>query len=219
MQRAPLAALPLLFVLALRLPLAHADDPKTRGKAGDALTPMAMGNTWVYASADEDFVTTERIEGVVQFEGKPWYLLRSYEREKDQPTEANKSAGIEMWVAMIDGHECDAFTKPTDPDEELVGLKLGPSSRYYRYPATAGETYMPNKDDRTMVMTVVALNEQVKTKAGAFDCVVYKETNNEDPDFSFTSYVAPGVGIVKHTTTDAEGTYTAELIRYSLVGE
>jgi hypothetical protein len=68
-----------------------------------------------------------------------------------------------------------------------------------------------------MVMTVVALNEKVKTKAGEFDCVVYKETSSEDPDFSFTSYVAPGVGIVKHVAVDDEGTYTSELISYTLV--
>ncbi|MBX2851099.1 MAG: hypothetical protein KTR15_05065 [Phycisphaeraceae bacterium] len=217
MKNRALAALSLLVILTLGLSIAHAEDPKTRGKAGDTLTPLAMGNTWVYASDGEDLVTTDRIEGVVLFDGQPWHLLRSYEREKGQPVEANESLEMDLWLAHIDGHECDAFIEPADSEEESTGLKLGAVSTYYRYPATAGETYKPSKDDAVTVMTVVALNEKVKTKAGEFDCVVYKETSTEEPDFSFTSYVAPGIGIVKQITTDAEGTYTAELISYTLV--
>jgi hypothetical protein len=218
MQRIILTALSLLLLLTLGLSLAQAEDPKTRGEAGDTLTPLKMGNTWVFAGDDDEgLITTDRVEGVVLFEGQPWHLLRTYEREKGQPVAADESLGIDLWLAHIDGHECDAFVEPADPEGEDTGLKLGDISKYFRYPATAGETYMPNKDDQTMVMTVVALNEKVKTKAGEFDCVVYKETSSEDPDFSFTSYVAPGVGIVKHVAVDDEGTYTSELISYTLV--
>ncbi|MEO0476417.1 MAG: hypothetical protein AAF085_10690, partial [Planctomycetota bacterium] len=187
----------LLITAALLLPQAHAEDPKTRGKAGDLLTPLAMGNTWVYASEEENTVTTERIEGVVLFEGRPWHLLRSYERQADQPAEADESIGIELWLAQIDGHECDAFVEPIEPDDEFAELKLGPISKYFRYPATLGDSYKPNSDDTTIIMTITAINEKVKTKAGEFDCVVYTETSTEDEGYRNTNWVAPGVGIVK----------------------
>lgn len=213
-----MTALPLLIVLSCYLSIADADEPKTRGEAGDTLTPLAMGNTWVYAGEeDDDILTTDRIEGVVLFDGRPWHLLRSYEREKDEPVEANKSLDIDLWLACFDGYECDAFVEPTDPEAESASLKLGTINKYYRYPATLGETYKTNPDDTASTMTVVALHEKVKTKAGEFDCVVYKETTADDPAYSFTSYVAPGVGIVKNVTTDADGSYSAELISYTLV--
>lgn len=208
----------LVLTLTLALPLAVAEDaPKTRGKAGDALTPLAMGNTWVYEGEGDTHITTDRVEGVVLFNGKPWHLLRSYEREKDEPAEKNVDLGTDLWLAMIDGHECDAFVEPPQPDDESTGLKLGAVSQYFRYPATLGETYRPNKDDPTIVMTITALNEKVTTKAGEFDCVVYKETNAEDPTYTLTHYVAPGVGIVKTVTVEEGETYTSTLTSYTFV--
>lgn len=206
----------LLITSALLLPQAHAEDPETRGEAGDLLTPLAMGNTWVYASEEENTVTTERIEGVVLFDGRPWHLLRSYERPSDQPAEANESLGIELWLAHIDGHECDAFVEPIDPDDEIAELKLGPISKYFRYPATVGESYKPYSDDPTIVMTITGIHEKVKTKAGEFDCVVYTETSTEDEGYRNINWVAPGVGIVKTQSVEEGETYTSELISYSL---
>lgn len=217
MKTAAITALVVTFSLGLSL--AHAKDPKTRGQAGDALTPLAMGNTWVYESDDDDILTTDRIEGHVLFDGRPWYVLRSYEREAGEPVGKDEDLNSDLWLAMIDGHECDAFTLTSEEDEDFGVLKLDTVSQYYRYPATLGETYKPNADDPTMVMTVTALNEKVKTKAGEFECVVYKETSTEDAGYSFTSYVAPGVGIVKNVTVDEEGDYSNELISYTLVEE
>lgn len=214
MKRYALTALALTLTLALGLSFARADEAQTRGQAGDVLTPLAMGNTWVYANDDDDLITTDRIEGIVLFAGKPWHLLRTYERQRDQPAERNTSLDSDLWLAMIDGHECDAFTQV---DEETDALQLTDISQYYRYPATLGETYQPNPDDDTMLMTVTALHEKVKTKAGEFDCIVYKETSTEDETYSFTSYLAPGVGIVKNTSVEEGETFTSELISYTLV--
>ena len=219
MPRTTLTLLSLLAVLAFGLSIVQADEPKTRGKAGDVLTPLAIGNTWVYAGDEDDLLTTDRIEGYVLFDGQPWFLLRSYEREKNQPEDQNTSLYSDLWLALIDGHECDAFVEASEEEESFGALELGTVSQYYRYPATLGESYKPSADDPTMVMTVIGLNEKVKTKAGEFECVVYRETSTEDEDYTFTSYVAPGVGIVKNITVDADGTYTSELISYSLVEE
>ena len=90
-------------------------------------------------------------------------------------------------------------------------------SKYYRYPATLGETYKPNADDPTLVINITALNEKVKTKAGEFECVVYKETNTEEPGFTFTSWVAPGVGVVKYAFTEDGESSSSELVSYTLV--
>ena len=219
MKYQAIAILVLTITLALGLPLTQADEPQTRGEKGDILTPLVMGNAWVYESDGDELITTDRIEGVVLFDNKPWYLMRSYERQKNQPDSKNVSLHTDLWLARIDGHECDAFIETSQEDEDFGVMKLDTVSKYYRYPATLGETYKPNPDDQSIAMTVIALNEKVKTKAGAFDCIVYKETSTEDPDYIFTSYVAPGMGIVKTITTDAEGTYNSELISYTLVEE
>lgn len=221
MKYQTLAALSLLLVLTLGLSVAHADDPATRGKEGDVLTPMAMGNTWVYEGEEgDDYMTIDRIEGKVLFEGHAWYLLRSYDLEKGQPENTAELVSDNFWITLKDGHEWDAWAQYGEEDGEaefaVKQLELTARSKYYRYPATLGETYRPSADDPTIVMTVTALNEKVTTKAGEFECVVYKETNTEDEDFSYTSWVAPGVGIIKNTTTDADGTYHSYLASYKL---
>ncbi|MFK7788905.1 MAG: hypothetical protein AB8C95_05335 [Phycisphaeraceae bacterium] len=209
-------ALAILILLTLGLSLANAEDPKpTRGEAGDILTPLTMGNTWVYEGDDDDpFITIDRIEGVVIFDGQPWHMLRSYERATDQPDAKDVPLGSELWIAMIDGHECDAFI---ETDEETSVLKLSDMSKYFRYPATLGDTYQPNADDPTVVITVISLSEKITTKAGEFDCVVYKETSTEDTSYSLTSYIAPGVGIVKNITKEEQETFFSSLRSYTLV--
>jgi hypothetical protein len=216
MKHAALTALSLVFALILALSPVIAEDAKTtRGEAGDALTPLAMGNTWVYQGDSDTIITTERVEGVVLFDKQPWHLLRSYEREQEEPAEKNIDLGTDLWLAMIDGYECDAFIEPNAPDDAFTGLKLGPASKYFRYPVTLGETYRPNQDDRAIAITITALHEKVTTKAGAFDCVVYRETIADDPGYTLTHYVAPGVGIVKTVTVEGDETYTSSLISYT----
>ena len=204
--------LALLLVFSLALPLATAEDPKTRGEAGDALTPLAMGNTWVYGAEGDDFITTDRIEGVVLFDGKPWHLLRSYERAADEPEANNSDLKTDLWIAMIDGVECDAFT---EMDEESETIKLSEVTPYFRYPATLGESYKPIKEDPSIVVTITALHEKVTTKAGEFDCVVYKETSTDDPDYSISMYIAPGVGVVKTVSVEGDETFTSTLLSYT----
>ncbi len=219
MKRHALAILTTLLVLTVGLPFTQANEAKTRGKQGDLLTPLAIGNSWVYEGDEDDLVTTDRIEGVVLFDGQPWHLLRSYEREVDQPEEMNTSLQTDLLLSMIDGHECDAFIEMGQDDENFGVMQLSGVSRYYRYPATLGESYKPSADDPGMSVTVIALNEKVKTEAGEFECVVYQETSTDDEDYSFTSYVCPGIGIVKNITVDADGTYVSKLVSYTLVEE
>ena len=71
----------------------------------------------------------------------------------------------------------------------------------------------------TMQVEVIAINEKVKTKAGEFNCIVYKETDTDMPGYSFTSWVSPGVGIVKNKSVDEDGTYESELTSFTLVEE
>lgn len=218
MRRLVFSAMTFAMTLVIGLSLANAENPQpTRGEAGDVLTPLAMGNTWVYEGADDDKLQTiDSIEGVVLFDGQPWHMLRSYERTRDEPAGKKIPLGSELWLAMIDGHECDAFV---EADDETSVLKLTGISTYFRYPATLGDTYRPNADDQTIVVTVLALNEKVTTKAGQFHCIVYKETSTEDADYSLTTYIAPGVGIIKNITTEEGQTYLSQLVSYTLVDD
>lgn len=206
--------LALSMMLAVGLSFAHAKDAPqpTRGEAGDVLTPLAMGNTWVYENTNAGLISTDRIEGVVAFDGKPWHLLRSYERAIDQPATKDESINYEYWLALIDGYECDTFMQI---DEETQTLKPATINRAHRLPATLGDTYHPYADNKDATVTILALNEKITTKAGDFDCIVYKETSAQDETISFTSYVAPGVGVIKSIYTEDGESHTLELISYT----
>ena len=218
----PLALL--VAILFIGMPLQHVaaqDKAKTMGKPGDILTPLAIGNAWVYETAEDDPIVTDRIEGIVLFDGHPWYLLRTYEHEAGQPANKGELVGDAFWLTHKDGHEWDASLEYPDLEEEegVVGLKLSAASKYYRYPAALGDKYTPSADMPTMQVEVIAINEKVKTKAGEFNCIVYKETDTDMPGYSFTSWVSPGVGIVKNKSVDEDGTYESELTSFTLVEE
>jgi len=212
-------------VLFLSLPLQHVaaqDKAKTMGKPGDILTPLAIGNAWVYENDDDDLIATDRIEGLVLFDGHPWYLLRTYEHEAGQPANTAELIANDFWLTHKDGYECDAFAEQSDfedEDAELFGLRLSPPAQYYRYPAALGDKYKPSEETPSMRMEVIAINEKVKTKAGEFNCIVYRETDTDVPGYSFTSWVCPGVGIVKNKNVDEDGTFTSELTSFSLVDD
>ena len=121
--------------------------------------------------------------------------------------------------AHIDGHECDAFVESVEDENEFTKLKISSVNKYFRYPATLGDSYKPSKDAPTIVMTVTALNGKITTKAGEFDCIVYTETSTEDEAYTNTSWVAPGVGIVKTQSVQNGETFTSELVSYTLADE
>lgn len=190
------------------------EQAKTRGAVGDVLTPLAMGNSWVYASEDDEIVAIDRVEGLVLFDGKPWYLLRSYEHEKGKPADTAELVLDNFWIAMIDGVECDTFL---EYDEEQDSLAPAEITKYFRYPATLGDTYKPTPEtDPSLTVTITAIHEKVTTKAGEFDCVVYKEISTEDPTYSNTTYIAPGIGIIKYIGTEGEESWSSELVSYTL---
>lgn len=215
----------LTVALLVGLPLQHVaaqDKTKTMGKPGDILTPLAIGNTWVYENDEDGLIAYDRIEGLVLFDGHPWFLLRTYEHEAGQPAKDAQLVSDDLWLTHKDGHEWDASTEYPDleeQDEAMVSLKLSPADQYYRYPAALGDKYKPSEDMPTMQVQVIAINEKVKTKAGEFNCIVYKETDTDLPEYSFTSWVSPGVGLIKYKTIDEEGTYESELTSFTLVEE
>lgn len=191
------------------------EQAKTRGAVGDVLTPLAMGNNWVYASEEDEIVAVDRIEGVVLFEDQPWYLIRSYEHEKGKPADTADLVMDNFWIAMIDGVECDAFVQYKEDSESLT---LASVNKYYRYPATLGDTYKPAPEhDPSLTVTITALHKKVTTKAGEFKCVVYKEILADEPGYSMTTYIAPGVGIVKYEGSEEEESWSSELVSYNLV--
>lgn len=214
MKRKTLTALTLTMTLFFGLSLAHAqDEAQTRGEQGEILTPLAIGNTWVYKEIEENLIVTDRIEGMVLFDARNWYLLRMSTQPADQPN-AEPEPFYEYWLTHLDGVEADASL---EIDEETESLKISYINAYFHYPATLGQSYNPDEEDDTWSVKVTALNEVVKTPAGEFTCVVYRETFDDDNTFIHTSYVAPGVGVVKYKTVDEEGTTTGVLQQVVLI--
>lgn len=216
MKHLALSTLALTITFAVGLSLVHAEDEaKTRGEKGDILTPLAIGNTWIYKEIEEDLLVTDRIEGMVLFDARRWYLLRTSSKLVGQPN-AEPEPIYEYWLTHLDGVEADGSV---EVDEETEELKISYINRYFRYPAKLGEVYQPNDEDDTWSIKITALNEVVKTPAGEFKCIVYRELFTDDEVYSHTSYVAPGIGVVRYETVDEEGTTTGLLQQVVLVNE
>ncbi len=217
MQRRLTATLAVLFTLALGLSLTRAQDQpepaQVMGKDGDTLTPLSLGNTWVYECKDNQTTTTDRIEGVLSFDDKPWYLMRMYERAMDEP-DAKPEMINEYVLTHNKGVESDAGL---EINEDTGQLQLAYINNYFRYPATLGETYQPDSDQPEVQVKVIEINKTIKTPAGEFTCVVYRETVVGEEGFSHTSYVCPGVGVVRYIDVFEDETLTSDLVKLTLV--
>ena len=199
------------------LPLAHAQDDQQQAPADDkqafVLTPLAIGNTWVYENKADGVVITEQIAGVVLFDNKPWYLLRSAERPIDEP-DAQPTYVWESWLAHLNGVDMLALAQI---DEHTGTLKLDEPSGDYRYPVAKGDTYRPIEKNRFTTMEVLDIDVTIKTRAGEFKCIAYLEHNADEEDVKITTYLAPGVGIVRISTQIDGETTNVDLIKYTLV--
>ena len=217
--------LAVLLVLLLVLPAARAQDQaKTIGKPGDVLTPFAVGNQWVYANNKDELIDIDKIERSQAFDGTTWHEIVSYQREKDDQeleeldrfwvtqTREGEAVGQDA-DAVIDDHAEDR-----QPGNKAV-KKLDGIILQFRYPATLGETYSPDKNDPGYRIEVIAIDEKIKNKAGEFTCVVYKETFKDQPGLTFTTYLAPGVGLVRMVEDDSGDKFILDLIEYKLVDE
>lgn len=222
MPNKPLTALFLVFVLllaALPIGLAQEDNaapappqPAQADKPPAVLTPLAIGNTWVYENKADGLITTERIEGMVLFDDKAWYLLRTAERPIDEP-DAQPDFVWESWLARIEGVDMIALV---EIDQNTGTLKLSDPSGDFRFPVAKGDTYRPIENDRFRTIEVIGVDVPIKTKAGEFKCIAYQEHNADEEDIRFVTYIAPGVGIVRYTTEEAGATTSTDLIQYKL---
>lgn len=234
MTRSRFVALPLILVWCFGLNAALADhhtppdapvqaetddppnapEPPAEAPPATGMTPLAIGNTWAYENKDDGYISTDRVAGMVLFEGQPWYLVRTTERPIDpDAAEAESEFTSELWLAHLPGVEADGLV---EMNEETGTLKLTNITRYYRTRVAVGDQYQPG-DDPGHNIEVMALDETVKTKAGTFKCLVYRDTHTDEPGYSLTTYVAPGVGIVRYTTQQGDEKSSADLIQFTLI--
>lgn len=174
--------------------------PATDEKPKSPLTPLAIGNTWVYENTADGVTITEQIAGVVYFDDQPWYLVRSAERPIDEP-DSQPTFVWESWLGHVEGVDTLAFAVL---DENTATLKLTEPSGDFRFPVAKGDTYRPIEKDAFTTMQVAGVDVPIKTKAGDFKCIAYREHNADEEDVKITTYLAPGVGVVR-TTTEVDG--------------
>jgi len=184
----------------------------TDEKSTSPLTPLAIGNTWVYENTADGVTITEQIAGVVYFDDQPWYLVRSAERPIDEP-DAQPTFIWESWLAHVDGVDTLAFT---ELDENTATLGLTDPSGDFRYPVAKGDTYRPIEKDASTTIRVVGVDVPIKTKAGEFKCIAYREINADEEGITITTYLAPGVGVVRIRFESGGQATTTDLIKFDL---
>ena len=223
MKRLAMIALPLL-TLSLCLSIARAQEEnanpdaaqaQTEEKQATPFTPLAIGNTWVYENKDDGIRSTDHVAGMVLFDDQPWYLVRTTETPIN-PEDKAEPVVTELWLTHRDGVEADALV---DIDEDTFTLRLSSENHFLRHPVKVGDTYASSKDDPTVRVEVLAVDQEVKTPAGTFACTVYRETIEGIDDYSFTAYLAPGVGIVRFTTESDGVRSSTDLVSFTLVEE
>ncbi len=222
MKRMAITALPLL-TLSLCLSIARAQEntepdaapAQPEEKQATPFTPLAIGNTWVYENKDDGIRSTDRVAGMVLFDGQPWYLVRTTETPLD-PEGDTEPVVTELWLTHREGVEADALV---DIDEDSFTLRLSSENHFLRHPVKVGDTYASSKDDPSVRVEVLAVDQEVKTPAGTFVCTVYRETIDDIEDYSFTAYLAPGVGIVRYTTESDGLRSSTDLVSFTLVEE
>ncbi|MFN3165940.1 MAG: hypothetical protein ACE37H_02635 [Phycisphaeraceae bacterium] len=212
MKRPHLACFLLLLVASHLAPVSARDAPADEDQPKAPLTPLAIGNVWVYENADDGVTVTETIAGVVYFDDQPWYLVRSAERPSDGADDAQPAFVWESWLAHVDGADTLALTE-LDPDTGT--LRLSEPSADFRYPVAKGDTYRPVEKDASRTVHVVGVDVPIKTKAGDFKCIAYREDHADEADVTITTYLAPGVGVVRIATEiDGEVSH-ADLIKFT----
>jgi len=204
----------LLSLLALG-PIASAQDQAQPQQDPQdepvVLTPLTIGNTWRYHNSDSNTITTDTVVGMVLFNDQPWYLLRTIEVHA-------KSGDVvyqgDLWIAHFPQAETDALATL---NQDTQALELTNISQTFRYDVEQGQTYQPEPTAPTRTVEVVAVDQQIQTPAGEFTCVVYEQTDRDDPGFIITFYVAPGIGIVRTVTIIDQDQIIGDLLEYSLV--
>lgn len=200
----------------------RAEEAPAEAEQPGELFPLSVGSFWTYVPEAGGDTTTERLVEMKEVDGVKWFLLKG--GEPDKPADAPKAAGPmagaedpeseawEMWIANFPDCQADADLIVEDPAQPP---KVDYLRKYYRYPVEAGQTYRIVEGE-PMMMLVMSIDEMVQTPAGEFKCIIYKEIDPSEPGFVFTSYVAPGVGVVKTEILDGGELSTDVLKAYKI---
>jgi hypothetical protein len=191
------------------------------------LYPLAVGSVWMY-SDNEGPASIEFVAEAREHEGVTWYRLQG---EPMGPSESEIFEPYDLWVTnRPDGQgDATAMDIPADWEDvrdreidtetvkeprpfELTGIQT-----YLRYPVEKGETYRVNDGEQLMI--VLATDESVTVPAGTFECIVYKQIDPQELNYTYTCYVAVGVGIVKAETWQDGRKTTESLSFYRLAGQ
>jgi hypothetical protein len=161
--------------------------------------PLETGNHWEFRITQQDSIITTHVNDVIKdtlCNGEPWYVL-TYDNSVRTICRNNSSG----WWFLYQGNP---------------GSAVEPSL-YYRYPASANETYMTL--DSTKV-TVISTSDVVTVPAGKFTCYRYHMVHYKE-NYECDEYLSPGTGLVWHVVF-APGTGTTkiaevtELVSYRL---
>ena len=213
------AALALLLTLPLSATAQDAGPAQRIDRDDDAPavpTPLAVGNSWTYNNSDSNSIITETIEEVRTFDGQDWYRLHTIDRDPDAKGDQAVLYEGDIWLAHLDGVEVDANGETNEQGQTVGVTNISPM---YLYPAEVGDTYEPYGDDEGIQIEVTSIDEVVRTDAGDFTCIVYRETDKEVPGHAYLTYISPGVGVVRIQSVDGDDVWTSDLVEYTLVGE
>ena len=172
--------LPFAFlIVSLTLLNYSCNENSTDSNSSDSLIPFKLNNSWEYSHFIYDtsgnvmgtFTATERIIKDTIISDIHFYKYDNSARHL-----TSKQDGIWMYFISDTG--------------------VGESSLYYKFPCKAGDIYNVTIGRPPAVASVLSTNDTVTVEAGTFNCILYRF--EFDIDHFSNTYIAPGIGIIKH---------------------
>ncbi len=194
-----------MFTVVASLLIVFGCGDDSTGPSGNTdYLPMAVGNQWNYslsgyiseAGADTVFISGSNISKVLEVttheQGFQLYVIQ------DSTTTADTTFTKITYLNKTDT-EWRMYDDTTSTEYEL----------FMKLPVTLGDGWIPNADEPTIMRTVLSVSETVTVPAGTYtDCANLRDSDSQEPDFSFDLFLSRGTGAVKYTINDTDSTGT-----------
>lgn len=175
--------------------------------------PLTVGNVWNHEVTSQWFSPTDTLDAT----GTMTRLITGTATHENGRTLFAMQSISEFEVPFGDTTIVWADTSISygfDADSEFIAYDDTVSAEYeifMKLPPTVGETWEPMSDDSTIVREVISITASVSVPAGNFsDCIHIRDTDTDEPEYSWDTYIADGVGPVLYEVFEEDSVFTMD---------
>lgn len=163
-----------------------------------ALIPLEIGNVWQYVDTlfgqpPRVSAVTESVDVVQELYGQTWYRTQ----------QKAVSGGVTYSIEYLSCNRADGYYWLPLSNGDTVPRLL------WKYPAEIGDTFNFQFNARTIVKST---NAVITSPAGTFSCYLYAWEYAPGMLRSDSTWIAPGVGMVKYMSVDSTTITSVQLL-------